>query len=274
LKRIGEIMIVYHYCSIENMFKILKENELWLFNNNTMNDYSEGHWIENIFNKYIRENNLENDTIINSLFQQYKINNVPFYFISFSANKDSLSQWKGYSKDATGVCIGFDIDETEIPIVPPLPNGNPKLSLGWTKIEYDRDYQEKTVFDLLNSLREMQTTQNIDALYIEYATILRRCSMFFKNHGFYEESEWRLISTPIIAEKEKELVLLGNCSPIEFLVANDTIRSYFRYSFLKKVVKEIIIGPKCKLNQFEFENFLMTNKYKDTTLNVSEITYK
>lgn len=256
------------------MFKILSKNEIWLFNNRTMNDYSEGRWIENIISKYIETNNLKDNAQFITLVENYFNNSLPFYFSSFSANKDSLSQWKGYSNDATGVCIGFDIDESKIQILPPLPNGNPSLSLGWVKIEYDKTIQENNCFAVLNSWKEISSKSYDGDVLVTHINMLKRMSMFFKNPVFNEESEWRLISTPLIAERNKDLVLLGNCSNIEYLVKNDIIRSYFRYEFKNKIVKEIVIGPKSKLDQFNFENFLMTYGYKETKINSSEITYK
>jgi hypothetical protein len=271
----GLIMIVYHYCSVETMFKILLNSEVWLFNNRKMNDYSEGRWIETVINQVMVDENLKNDSRFEKLWQQYFMNNYPIYISCYSEDGDSLSQWRAYSSDATGVAIGFEMDLTGISNQVPLPNAAPdgKLSTGWVKVEYNHEIQTKMVSGILNEWLTVDQNKDDGNQLIFFSSALKKLSMFYKNPGFIEEKEWRLINTPVILEKDQELMLFGNISEINYMATESTIKSYFKYKFDHKLIKEIIIGSKCKLDPFDFGNFLLSNNYKNISIIPSRITY-
>lgn len=52
MKKYKNIETVYHYCSLEVFFSIIKNKELWCSNISQLNDYSEGKYTEYLLKKY------------------------------------------------------------------------------------------------------------------------------------------------------------------------------------------------------------------------------
>jgi hypothetical protein len=82
---------LYHYTSLEKLFKVLENDSLWFFSLRFSNDLTE----EKIVGKeQLKERDYRSDN----------------FFLSLSADKgDTLSQWRGYCSNG-GASIGFHFD--------------------------------------------------------------------------------------------------------------------------------------------------------------------
>ena len=215
-------MNLYHYCSTNSFFNIIKSNELWLSDIAHSNDYMELQilnnrlfsklilqFIENPFNLVFSEfEGLEalKDLIREAIeYINYHKNEgtLNCYSICFSEEGDLLSQWRGYADDSKGFAIGFSKE-----IIQEYVIKNDFLEL--VKVQYLSDaeldkYSEnyaKEILDILKDFRswlieEMQAQDHeIDGLlsfnFTGMITSVIFDSVSFKHESFKEEKEWRL----------------------------------------------------------------------------------
>lgn len=121
--------LVYHYCSLESFYLIIRNKTLRLSDITKSNDSMElmlpkddivyilEDAYENVetqylkkfmtveeFRKHVKDN-------MNNYFND-KLRNSIFFVMCFSGTQsgDLLSQWRGYADDGRGVAIGFDVD--------------------------------------------------------------------------------------------------------------------------------------------------------------------
>ena len=115
---------LYHYCSIETFFHIIKTKAIWLSDIEKSNDSLELQYLKKEYAKWAK--------IICHVFADHqRKTNTPFdekrlealssvlsdissltitktWVFCLSEKGDLLSQWRGYADDGYGVSIGFD----------------------------------------------------------------------------------------------------------------------------------------------------------------------
>ncbi len=102
--------ILWHYTSIDTALKILETNQLRATHSSFLNDTTEvitgaKHLLSYMETKYSNQNELLD---IKELLKGYSSEHIKYFFIlCFSANGDSLSQWRSYTPNG-GCAIGFD----------------------------------------------------------------------------------------------------------------------------------------------------------------------
>jgi hypothetical protein len=107
--------VVYHYTSVDVLFKILEHRTIWATNARFLNDISErDHFIELVANRIELLRGTLGDPALDRLVDEF-VNygkhrpgfcELPF-IASFSSEQDSLAQWRAYCPHGNGVCIGF-----------------------------------------------------------------------------------------------------------------------------------------------------------------------
>lgn len=89
--------ILYHYTSFEAFINIIEKEQLWASKIQYMSDSREFMHGLNLINKiYGKEE---------SFFKYMK--NADTFALSLSEKKDDLDQWRGYTANGHGLCIGF-----------------------------------------------------------------------------------------------------------------------------------------------------------------------
>ena len=122
-----------------------------------------------------------------------------------------------------------------------------------------------------------------------FAWMLRNELPVLKNSAFSEELEWRLYinmnksninagnENDSIVDYEENLSLPRDYSngfrrlPMQFRATQSSIISYFDISFdavKNDFLKEIVIGPKCGLTEFDIRVLLQSNDFNDEGPNV------
>lgn len=218
-------MSLFHYTDANAVMKILEKQTLWLTNIQFLNDNTEySHGIGKFLNPNTtteqkpssREARLKQhyDKIIKLIINLGERN---LGVCSFSNAGDLLSQWRGYGRYA----IEFDkkiLDDF-------LPG-----------LLFECYYDEKEQEILAKDAKEILITKlagERDALNaaIHYVPTVWPLIATFKNEGFYEEKEWRLIKTK--DEKDK----------YKFRVRNGILIPYFEIEFPVEAIKRVWIGP-------------------------------
>lgn len=232
----------------------------------------------------------------------------------FSKGGNKLSQWRAYADDGRGISIGFDRKELEKYL---KTIGNMNVTITLEDIEYIGIRNIETKLDkILNRLsseklevvgkifesNEVKTTLEEQIFIDQYIkkmllllddrelewfksnfedVFIKSC--FYKNEGFEEEEEVRvLIYEKALEEKEvkevKEKKDTLKLSEVKYRIKtnNDFIRYRtieFDEKIFNEIVKEIYIGPKCKVNEEELRIFLNQMNLNKVTINKSLTPY-
>lgn len=257
--------ILYHYCNVDTLYKILRTKKLRLTNGKKMNDYMEFSWIVSIVNEEFKKFRYDDTKeYIDKLAERLNFygESVP-YFFCMSEEGDLLSQWRSYADNGKGVAIGININKLNInPDIPFV--GLPKShSLGYGRIIYDvteqHDLINKILEDNYNKIKNEK--KDLELTVVETVPIIQKLSAVFKNPAFSEEKEWRIIHTPMIfKDKENKSIFHGNISNIDFYVRNEDICSYFELDISEALnnglLEEIVLGPRTKLELYDLGLFL------------------
>lgn len=259
--------LYYHYCSVSSFFKIITNKTLWLSDADYMNDHAELKWIDTVMNKILKEKN-------NQLKKEYdRLEHKKHYFISFSKEKDILSQWRCYADDGQGVAIGFNFSKAGIYSRSSFVVDENSLTskIGYEDIRYDERIEA--------SIRDIVSSEGVNSS----ALFIKELATMIKHPSFQEEKEVRLIYTPENTnqsiEKNKYIDYpLKNISGPSFRESNHQIIPYYEYKFdcqnNSSIISEVVLGPKCKLKEKDLKKFLEANKFLKTDIISSKSTYR
>lgn len=280
--------VLYHYCSVETFYSIIKNKSIWLSDISKSNDSKELNWIKERGYTYVL-NCMVN--YVEALERAGKLVDAPFdkyheaekvikfsienetekcWVFCLSEKVDDLGQWRGYSQDASGIAIGIKT-EYLLNLV-----GDNRFSdindekLHFDKVSYYKDSDSDAIF---NSLLEIERGIE-DLSNDEFTIMLKRAvvtalmfSPYYKSDYFKGESEWRL-------------TLSMSCNEIHNGrlpdVRNEYMSSSYDYSLIKgklvshielifdnfsEAISSIWLGPKCELSEREVKLFLISKGY-------------
>ena len=288
-------MIVYHYCSLDVFTKIISGKSIRLSDITKSNDSMEILWIT----KYIKEifdEEFQKETektkyfkkdypkeVFTELVEHYskeffdEEQKLYSYFVCcFSRQGDLLSQWRGYADDGNGIAIGFDSDILKQIVKADINYAIRSNVFDFNSVEYSEYSQKlqvkKVALELITELKEIAKSKSSDIkqnsmqAYNNCFLKLFNLSIFMKNPFFKEEQEWRICHWTEITSKNKTSNIQINedltLSDIGFHQIRDDIIPHIDLSFEKSskaAIKEIIIGPKCKIRENDIKTFLFSN---------------
>lgn len=241
---------LYHYTDAQSLTGIAASQELWATNAVFMNDQTELTHAASLLHHLIEEDRsspnlrgiLGPDTAVSHLLQSVH-NYVEIYAVSFCANGDLLSQWRGYT-GAIGYAIEFDGPSL-------LRLGPGQLYL--TRVIYDEEVQLNQLRDLLDSWRTALASVHCSQHeWFKAAAILAqafgRLAVSFKNGAFAEESEWRLFQSRL----RLPMTLPDENLAVDFRARRDLVVPFVRFrpiqseqvsSVHRLPIKSIRVGP-------------------------------
>ena len=222
---------LYHYCSNQTLYQILRSSSLRMSDISKSNDYKELNlffpgifrsimklYKENVF-PFSYRNMKDEEAVSELLTQSYKIWNEKFesgdflnYVACFSEKEDSLNQWRSYADNGRGCCIGFS--KADIESYCKASNGVIRLE----KVNYISDDELKQKVDehaeeILGKLKIFGASEEKGDNILSYSfnSIIENIfinSLTYKSDAFEEEREWRIFLSNG-AYREKELVISG-----------------------------------------------------------------
>lgn len=259
---------------------MLSSKSIWLSNVNSMNDHQENIWSDQFvvaeLRKLVGIVGQEQVDIAWELYRYSKPN--PFIFC-LSSDPDVLSQWRGYAADGTGIAIGFNADSLTKNRHRPMHNVIPDMSITLNPVVSSVEEQEKIISDFFNSaLVDQIKKRAIDPNHLPiiiqqltgYATTL-------KNPAFAQEQEWRLIHTPMLMGRKgggHSTTVEGSKYELKQRVGNGEIRSYFEMPLPENFLKEIWLGPKCRIRDLDLTLLLSNTRHFDTPVKRSTASYR
>jgi hypothetical protein len=200
--------LIAHYCSVNTLEAIVRNEEMWFSNPLYMNDFEEltfGIWRSR---EKFRESELIRSAFrsperyeafrqhLEGIYTQFE-NGLAFdiYIACFSEhdptdNDGLLSMWRGYGANGGGVAMIFNTAAlTEVPASPlkvaKITYGTVEERLGWMD-------------QILNKFASLIASTPIpdDKLFFCASQLFERMlalSIFTKHSGFREEKEWRVV---------------------------------------------------------------------------------
>ena len=280
---------LYHYTDLNGLTGILENKGFWLSEAKYLNDKEELYngcnlaieLIQNLINKkrYSSFKNILSKTI--SLLNENEFKN--YYIASFSSKADDLEQWKAYSKNGSGICIGFNTK---------LKTNFPHFMLGpvWMlhKVIYDDNIKcrilhliiFKYLYEFKKDLQKNPKYIDIDDYAQSLSQSLTHTFINFKHKSFEQEKEVRLVCKVKDIQKDfhKKNYRTVNNIIVPYVCTYDIILnnkdgSKFKVDMLP--ISEIIVGP--TINQEitidSIENFTNDLGYKNI-VKTSKVPYR
>lgn len=253
--------LLFHYTNLSGIVGITESRQFWLSKIKYLNDYSE----VNFFIRRLKQimEHLPLFEISDKPLQELQriINTMPsnYYIGSFSKNGDLLSQWRGYTENATGISIGFNTTKLN-----ELATNN---DLYLMKCIYDQSQQDEIAISIiLDSLKKLEENDEK-----EIRKNIALASLACKSLAFSEEEEWRLI---LIDEDTHSNENFG-------VKARDTqLVPYYKLNLpdwtQKGIIEQCYIGPNSSFNEIEegLRKLISTHICHEFSICESSITYR
>lgn len=276
--------VLYHYSDVDGFFNIIKNKKLWLSGPHNLNDHQEMHWalgkIRSALEKMTKEYPIEQ---INYVWEMISNNRLTPFVCSLSSEGDLLSQWRAYARDGTGLAIGFK--KELCPNSGSLPHHNflVEKSITTMRVTYDDGEQNRKIEEILKaSFLSISNDENwkINQSLINAVFQLNGLAPSYKNKAFSEESEWRIIHTPMIMGNEKTNTTMTHAgiSEIKHRTSNGKLITYFEYDFSHLVeqgfITDLVLGPKCAIQNYDLEIFLSMHGLEKLEFRRSVASYR
>ena len=255
---------LYHYTSLGGMHGILRNQNIWATHASYLNDSSEFFHSLNFAKQLAAEIFMKDDYLAPFGWAVRDgleaVSAIDQYVASFSEKADLLSQWRGYCPAGAGLCLGFDIEHLrdfcqtrgyrleqciydhsqQIQQVKALVGRCLKRfpkHPSFTRSDYEMlDSKDQVVAEIEYRLSTSDGSekQQADAAVGWLCAKISELAPLFKNEGFYEESEWR-----IIAREPMESV--------HFRPSSSYLAPYVKLDVLSdtpaSALREVIVGP-------------------------------
>lgn len=256
---------LYHYTSMQGTLGVLSSGRLWATDVRFLNDSNEFEHALKFAKGFSREMFMDDDYLERFGWAvAYYIDHLypeNLFVTSFSQKPDLLSQWRGYCPAGGGVCMGFSEE-----LIAEFCNRN-KYRL--EQCSYELDTQAHQVQSLIHEAlklfpippiarHEFEKLSTSDKVRVmdEYSSSLQKSPFLeksraavnwlcgemmelaprFKDNGFHEEAEWRLI-----AKDPKEELRFRTSSNSTYLVPYVELEIFAQVT--SRALVEIIVGP-------------------------------
>ncbi len=236
----------YHYTDAAGLAGILSSNRLWATDSRFLNDPSEGKLFPERILDFMRNKTGGLTAIEAGIIDHLAAGvtddsrRVDAFSVSFCEDGDLLSQWRAYGSFGAGYAIGFDLRNA------------PHLQIGRAiKVEYDFAHLEPLALDLLSIYVEASEKWRSvinDMCREDGGYALRWLSLGFKDRGYHEEKETRVLVSP----NDREDDLFREEAPLRFRARGPDVVPYIPmllqplrdgFPAPKLPIRSIVTGP-------------------------------
>ena len=204
--------VIYHYTAMGNLLKIVESRQIWATEGRYLNDVTERDYCLSLIMSYL-SHALESGHS-NSRTLKYFFDRAPsqfsryeeIYIASFSADRDSLAQWRAYCPHGNGVSIGFRTESLRRGAIAKRQSPSTLEDRGETSrpsvssVLYLGTDDSDRIEDLV-SLAEVavRATEAIDIWTDQDArtfwTAMAETATLVKHPAFWTEREYRLVAS-------------------------------------------------------------------------------
>lgn len=287
--------MLYHYTTQSGILGIVESSGIWATHALFLNDSSEfSHGLD--FAKHVASSIFMEDDYLGAFGWALRhglevIDGSDIYVSSFSETPNLLSQWRGYCPDGSGFCLGFNSelikqfckdngfrfekciyqhDEQVTKIKSLVDECFSKFPQpGITRDEYNAySSKEQVNFEIDYKIRtsEGKDTAQANKAVAWFCSEIAELAPLFKNEGFHEEAEWRVIVKSPDQEKK-------------FRAGKSYLVPYIEMDFLKMLkvfpLENVIVGPgpNQQRNKESAEVLLKEKGLEEVVIEQSEIPY-
>lgn len=208
--------IVYHYCSLESAYHIIRSGIIFSSDLSYMNDSDELQFGINIMIDALKA--IISKRNINKVYKQWiksflslnehnlrsNLEDESVYITCFSKKPDDLNQWRAYGNNGYGLCLKFDFnvllhdpltDDYTKGLVKYLNKRDHSKDKNWPDVVSDiQQYFYNLWKDSKDSSNSKDSTKSIYDVLEMIPDRLKIGIRFYKNDDFKEEGEYRLVS--------------------------------------------------------------------------------
>lgn len=284
---------LYHYCSLDTFYNIVKNKSIWLSDLSKTNDSQELVWLkrtteQRLLPKIEQKINHETDEwdewkVTKQLIEHADLR-IWCWGFCLSQKSDNLGQWRGYGDDGAGIAIGFKYNKLRDTIPSCVNMVLTRSDLMFEKVVYEAnensfekllneeevgDCERKKIYETIDALlEELKYKENpVIKLSAEAKKMIlmellaMKKGRFYKMKAFEEEEEWRVVfSMPREQFSECAVKCYNWPSPLYFkeFGFNNAFTSHLDIGIqnFKDVIQSITIGPKSKLTEANIELIL------------------
>jgi hypothetical protein len=194
--------ILYHYTSQAGLLGIVAKRVLWATNMAYLNDVSEYEYGRNVIRAALKKRQAgapeKNQNFIEETKSVFESKARDFFLTALTEAGDLLSQWRGYTEDGNGFCLGFDSKVLDL-----RSDFNGEWLL--TRCEYRHSRQRELADQLIDQwLRKWEEAEAApeklgfwDSFLgptFEFHVSAQVLALSFKDPSYSEEREWRLVA--------------------------------------------------------------------------------
>ena len=219
--------LLFHYTTPAGLLGIARSRELWASNVMCLNDHKEVEHAAD-YAKWAIGNLVQGSgysgperNLLEKMSESAATAARRYYIASFSAERDMLSQWRGYSPSGGGYSLG--ISSAHLRSIAHVQSFFLAPCIYEHRIKYQiaSEIAHSYVEDYRSPTSETDESK-VKRIAWEFGQHLARYGSMLKHHAFHEEREWRLIS-PMIGEPHPRL---------EFRPTSSRIVPYYRFALV------------------------------------------
>ena len=192
-----------------------------------------------------------------------------YYLLSFSTLRDSLTMWRLYSANATGVSLCFDVNVIR-----------QYCDVDFMRCVYLSKQVQQRIDECLAGLEPV--SENTTDLVTAVIIALLFAYMFGKNDTIEEVifPYFKFVSSlkneAYADEKEVRLVRVAEQSDMKFRFRNNKIVPYVEQFFPKEALTEIIVGPNNDMSRtiYSIQTYLKHIGFDHVKVTPSEVPYR
>jgi Protein of unknown function (DUF2971) len=238
--------LLYHYTTQNGLLGVVTSREIWASHTQYLNDSREfRHALEVVREELaimkLEDSSADRSVLIDEMEEALtmSVETVNVCVCSFSADGDTLSQWRAYGGAASGFSIGFSgaflravSDQLGFWLVPVLYGEGENRELVRSLITLVLDENSA------RPLPQMESSDRVgQPLGGNLVAYLNRYAPILKHNSFAGEQEWRIISRPIYCSRDG----------FGYRPGASTLIPYFRIPLCTEQqafsVEEIVVGP-------------------------------
>ena len=271
--------LLYHYTDMAGLIGICSSRSLWATNLRFMNDAKELSHAWNLMREVLVEVR-ERASLPSQLALIEEIERTTsddwagypdFYSVSFTANGDLLSQWRGYGSAGGGYAIGF-----EAAGLVRTPSSHPQPERFLNRVIYDEATQLRflrsaadAMLDLFATVdpAESDLTESRARVFSAMGELIG-FAFSFKDPAWAEEQEWRAV----------HVLPQGELAGVQFRPDNGVAMPYISLAMGtdpdgQLPIRQIVQGPRVSSDTAarSLEMLLSSSGYSDAEIIVSSV---
>ncbi|WP_260738162.1 DUF2971 domain-containing protein [Tunturiibacter lichenicola] len=283
--------VVYHYTSMDTMMKIVESRSLWCTAISYLNDSSEREFVTSLVKGRLPTLLQEDTTIPNELDLNVKPTEDPKnitefaveqFVTSFSTLSDSLTHWRSYCPQQSGVAIGFRTECLQSARIDEDPQAGmvvPQVEFG--RVRYMKPGDNIQLDNLIRSAAERAKNAIAknpgSSIYLNdyFRWAIEATAVGSKHASFEAESEYRLVlfDTRFREYNIKFRTVRSSLIPyVSMRIPNREIQSV---PSAWDAISSVVIGPTANMDLTEksVKAFYKLNQM-EVTIKRSEVPYR